>query len=361
MLAMHSDDERVVRLLARPLDDGRVEVGLQQRSDAHTWGEIVLPDARFLRANSPAGEWRSSSALQLPSSGRPLVCVVTHGAPGDRFWEKTHAAMEAAASASVLQLRIENHEAGLDRAAAIRSCVADGAVAIATTLTQVDALSSALAETKEAGVRLVTFNSGEDLAISVGSRFHISLHETVAGRRAGEFLDRREFDGAVLCVIHESDNLALDRRCDGLAARVGREREVRRVAVHETGVADLDGTRTALSAALDQGGVGAIVTLNGVIGHVAAALVSERNIDVMVGTFGSDESLIQSVADGDLHFVISDQPVIQATITISTVEELLQGRWSEAERIVEGTTRIQIDPVAVNRKRARELIGTPAP
>ncbi|MXV80716.1 MAG: hypothetical protein F4X58_11900, partial [Chloroflexi bacterium] len=58
-----ANDEPEVRLLARPLEDGRVEVGLQQRADAAGWGEIALPDARFLRPDAATGKWRTSSPL----------------------------------------------------------------------------------------------------------------------------------------------------------------------------------------------------------------------------------------------------------------------------------------------------------
>ena len=46
------------------LDDGRVEVAVQQRDADGGWGELQRPDARFLPADV-SGEWRMSSPVGL--------------------------------------------------------------------------------------------------------------------------------------------------------------------------------------------------------------------------------------------------------------------------------------------------------
>ena len=61
-----SGDE--VRILARHLEDGRTEVALQLRGDDRAWGETVRPENRFLPADSEAGRWRSSTAIQIEDS-----------------------------------------------------------------------------------------------------------------------------------------------------------------------------------------------------------------------------------------------------------------------------------------------------
>ena len=61
-----SGDE--VRILARHLEDGRTEVALQLRGDDRAWGETVRPQNRFLPADSEAGRWRSSTAIQIEDS-----------------------------------------------------------------------------------------------------------------------------------------------------------------------------------------------------------------------------------------------------------------------------------------------------
>ena len=52
-----------VRIVARKLADGRVELGLQQRGDEGVWGETRLPRARLLPTTAQVGRWLSSSPL----------------------------------------------------------------------------------------------------------------------------------------------------------------------------------------------------------------------------------------------------------------------------------------------------------
>ena len=352
LLSNPADSPAEVRLVARPLADGRVEVGLQQRPAADGWGGIALPDARFLRPDAATGKWRTSSPLTLERSEPALVCMVTHSRPGDRFWERVHATAASAAERASFQLRIHGEPDGATRARLIRDCLAEGAVAIATTLSDSEALAEALLETRESGVELVTFNSGADEARAVSSRFHVALNETAAGRQAANLLLELELNGEILCVVHEANNLGLDRRCNGLANTARGTHRVSRLEAHETGVSDLDGTLAAITARIDEGGVGAVVALNGVIGRAAAERIEERGLDIVVGTFGSDPSLLPLVADGRLLFVVSDRPVMQASLTISAVEELLYGAWNDESVIGENTTRLQIDPVLIDRDAA---------
>ncbi len=53
-----------VRIVARRLDDGRVEFGLQQRGDG-SWGGRLLPSRRFFPPDATVGRWLSSSRLVL--------------------------------------------------------------------------------------------------------------------------------------------------------------------------------------------------------------------------------------------------------------------------------------------------------
>lgn len=60
-----------VRIVARKLSDGRIEFGLQQQTDATTWGARVLPSDRYFPTGAAVGEWLVSSpvALRVRGSG----------------------------------------------------------------------------------------------------------------------------------------------------------------------------------------------------------------------------------------------------------------------------------------------------
>lgn len=57
-----------VRIVARKLDDGRVESGLQQRLADNSWSDRMLPSRRFFPTTATAGRWLASSALALRTS-----------------------------------------------------------------------------------------------------------------------------------------------------------------------------------------------------------------------------------------------------------------------------------------------------
>lgn len=59
--ALHTDIE--ARIGARWLPDGRVEIGLQVRSDDGAWGEPLLARKRLLPVSARSARWRSSSPI----------------------------------------------------------------------------------------------------------------------------------------------------------------------------------------------------------------------------------------------------------------------------------------------------------
>ncbi|MCY3661272.1 MAG: hypothetical protein OXH28_00430 [bacterium] len=54
-----------VRIVARLLDDGDVEFGLQQQQEDGSWGDRILPRARLFPVATPAGRWLVSSPVTL--------------------------------------------------------------------------------------------------------------------------------------------------------------------------------------------------------------------------------------------------------------------------------------------------------
>ena len=54
-----------VRIVARKLDSGRVEFGLQQRQPDNAWGDRQLPRVRFFPTTAAVGRWLVSSSLRL--------------------------------------------------------------------------------------------------------------------------------------------------------------------------------------------------------------------------------------------------------------------------------------------------------
>ena len=65
-------DSTTVRIVARKLESGRIEFGLQQRQ-GDTWGDRQLPRVRFFPTTATVGNWLASSALDLPAGEVRIV------------------------------------------------------------------------------------------------------------------------------------------------------------------------------------------------------------------------------------------------------------------------------------------------
>lgn len=211
-------DGETVRIAAQRVADGGVRVALQQQIDG-AWGERQRPALSVLPVSAPVGEWRASSALttigaRVPDA--PLFCIVAHGARDDFFWRMLRGFSRQAAIDLGINVRFSQSLEGADQAAEIDRCSADGASVIASTLADPDAVRPSLLAAKEAGARVITFNSGPELAESVGSEMHIALDDAAAGRLAAEELNRAGITGPVACLIHEAENVGLEARCDAL-------------------------------------------------------------------------------------------------------------------------------------------------
>ena len=377
-----------VRVVARQLDDGRVEVGLQTRPvdsqaqleglDSVGWSDRLLPRSRLIPADATSGRWYISSAVTIeieeptpPSvaeigpfeiSGTPTVsrpfdsdtvfCVVTHGEPGDFFWFQVYSAMLDAQRWNGIELRAEMYTDSADQAEGIRRCVEDGAAAIATTLADPDVLLPALSEASEAGVRVVTFNSGADRATDVGSIAHVSLDEMAVGRIAAEQFLERGVSGDILCVIHEPSNTGLEQRCDSL------ERAYDAGSVIRVRVSDADDS-VAMIAAQATEGVGAAVALNANTAFDMVEALSEDRPDIVLAAVSADFPMpLAMLYSGRLSFVLWSHALEQGYLTTTA---LLYGHgtpFPTETGLFQGATLISIQPSVVTEEAVRALFDS---
>ncbi len=225
MLDQSMGDERrtagvTVRVAALKRDNGSVVFAIEAKGADGRWRSPQLPRLRVLSADAPSGHWLASSAVELPSlaAGAPLFCVVTHGSRQDRYWQVARAYMHISAHVTDTNWRYEAHLDGADQAAAIDQCSADGAAVIASTLADPDAVTDSLLAAKQAGARIVTFNSGGSFAEAAGSEIHVALDDREAGAAVGRRINQLGITGPIACVIHEANNVGLVERCEGLEA-----------------------------------------------------------------------------------------------------------------------------------------------
>ncbi|MDE2745923.1 MAG: substrate-binding domain-containing protein [Chloroflexota bacterium] len=338
-----------VRIVARKLDDGRVEVALQTRLadpqgqleglDRPGWSERLTPQYRFLPGDAPTNRWLSSSSVTIhvdepshpsvaeigpfeisgtPTVSRPfdrdtLFCVLTHGVQEDFFWFQLYSALLDAQRWNNIALRAEMHEHGADQADAIRRCVADGAAAIATTLADPDVLQPALDEANDAGVRVITFNSGSERATEVGSIAHVSLDEAAVGRTAAEQFQEREVSGDILCIIHEPSNTGLEQRCDALEGAYDAGSVIRvRISDTEDSLARITAQATET--------VGGAIALNANTAYLMAEALSAARPDIVLAAVSADfPTPLAMLHSGRLSFVLWSHALEQGYLTTTAL------------------------------------------
>ncbi len=257
------------------------------------------------------------------ASDEPLFCQISHSGQVienrlDLFWGLSAEVSAAAAAQLGVNLEVSAHSTAAAQAAAIRECVAEGASVIATTLVEPDVLSPAIEEALAADVTVVSFNSGAEVAESVGTALHIALDDHEAGRIAGEEFNRRGVEGTVLCVLHEPHNVGLHDRCNGFE-------EVYEGSVERWSAEDPEAVWDELAARLGAGDISAILTLSVQSAWDARITRAIHGIDVEIAAFGFSVGLAQSVADGSVMFSILDHPEMQAYL--SAVASVIAERW----------------------------------
>lgn len=278
-----------------------------------------------------------------------LYCVISHGSDEDLFWGLSAETSVAAAGALGINLRSEVHFTGLDQAEAVRRCVADGAVAIATTLAEPDALKPAVQEALAAGVPVISFNSGAEVAAEVGTALHLSLDDYEAGRVAGREFNARGVEGHLLCVIHEPENQGLHDRCDGLE-------EAFAGTVERWSMTDRETTVEELHARLREGDVNGVLALSSSVGVESRRAVFRYDRSLPLASFGFSRLIAEHVVDGRMMFAIFDHPEIQSYI--AAVGTLLVERLRIDPMAYFNSTQVLITPAAVNAEEMQSLLDS---
>jgi simple sugar transport system substrate-binding protein len=156
----------------------------------------------------------SADTVDVTAGEDVTIAVITHG-DGGVFWSVFQKGAEDAGKALGITVKYQgSNNTGTDQASMINQAVADGVDGLAVSLADPDAVRDAVKAATDAGIPLVTTNSGSDLYKEFGAFTHIGQDEFTAGAGAG---DKFNDAGAkvLLCAKQEQTNTGLDARCEG--------------------------------------------------------------------------------------------------------------------------------------------------
>jgi simple sugar transport system substrate-binding protein len=251
------------------------------------------------------------------------IAVVTHGQASDPFWSVVKNGVDQAAEDLGVTVTYNAPEEfdPVALAQMIEAAVADEPDGIVISNPDPDALGGAIQAAHDAGIPILSINSGSDAFEDLGLLTHIGQTEFEAGVGAGERMAEAGVTNT-LCVNQEVGNAALDLRCEGFAEGLG-DIPSEMIVVDLT---DPTGAQAAVEAALDENpDVDGILTL-GPTGAdpTLAALEAAGRDDIQMATFDLSENVLTAIDEGRMLFAIDQQQYLQGYLGVQTMTLFVQ-------------------------------------
>lgn len=285
-----------------------------------TWG-VVLGASALLALAACGGSSDSSTeseeataedSAEVTAGEDITIAVITHGDDGV-FWSVAQKGAEAAGAALGITMNYQGaNNNAQDQAQMIEQAVTDGVDGIAVSLADPKALEGALKKVVEAGIPLITLNSGSDLFKGLGAITHVGQDETVAGNGAGERL--KAAGGTVLlCAKQEQSNVALEERCNAAAETFGGKV----IQITTSGDADRVAQQAEIKAALDADpSINAFLGTGPVIAVDGANAAAELGRSMPMGGFDLSTEILDYIGQDKLTFTIDQQQFLQGYLAV---------------------------------------------
>jgi simple sugar transport system substrate-binding protein len=271
----------------------------------------VLTGCGSSNSSSPSA---GSSTGGSSSSGSFRIDVITHGAPGDSFWDVVKAGAVQAGKDENVDLHYQSDPDVGKQATLIDNAVAAGTNGLVVSMANPDGLEKSIKAAVAAGVPVVTINSGIDQWQQFGAITHVGQSETLAGKAAGDQLNSAGVKNA-LCVIQEAGNVGLEQRCAGAASTFSGK--LTNLQVDNT---DLAGSEATMESKLQADPtIDGILALGGDMSGQAVKAVANTGAKVTVGTFDVNADVAQNIVDGKLLFAVDQQPYAQGYLGVTAV------------------------------------------
>jgi simple sugar transport system substrate-binding protein len=250
--------------------------------------------------------------VQLTQGTDLTIAMVTHG-DGGSFWSVAKKGAEDGAKAMGVELKYsESNNDPEEQAQLIEGAVTEGVDGLAVSAPNPDAIKGAVQQAVDAGIPVITLNSGAEESADLGAITHVGQTETIAGEGAGAKLKEA---GAtkMLCIIHEQGNVGLNQRCEGAKTGFGGDVENLQVA----GTADVSTSLTEIQSKLESdSSVDAVLALNPDIAMAARDAAQGANSEATVATFDLSGDVVKAIKDGSILFAVDQQQYLQGYLPI---------------------------------------------
>lgn len=259
----------------------------------------------------------SSAALAMLATGAMAerYVMITHTQGTDPFWPVVEKGGRDAAKAIGADFEYNFDPSGdmAGMAKLIEAAAATQPDGIVVSLPDPDALGGAIRAAVDAGIPVITMNSGLEASAGVGALMHVGQPERLAGEKAGA---RAMAEGVTkgLCLNQEAFNTALVDRCTGYFDAMGKD--LNQIDVSND-VAQIK-TRTAAALQADSD-IDGVLAVGPHVCDAAAEAVEEVGADVHLACFDLSPEVIKLIEQGKVAYTIDQQQYLQGYMPVVTL------------------------------------------
>ncbi|MCU1579008.1 MAG: Simple sugar transport system substrate-binding protein [Rhodoglobus sp.] len=274
------------------------------------WLPIVLAVPLALAGCSAAvGTSDPSAAGAKPDIN---IQIVTHGSPGDTFWDVVKSgAMQAGKDLGVTVTYQSDGDAS-KQSQLIDAAIATKPDGLVVSMANPDGVQDAIKRAVAAGIPVIVTNKGDSRWQEVGAETYVGQSELVAGQEVGKRLKTAGLKN-VLCVIQEVGNTGLQDRCKGVAQELGGV--TTNIQVDGANVADAQ--NVIKSALLADPSIDGVVTLNSPISPAASQAIKEASSSAKLAGFELSTDVLTMIEKGDMLFAVDQQPYLQGYLPVT--------------------------------------------
>ena len=273
---------------------------------------------------------------------------VTHGQAQDGFWGVVRNGVKAGAADMGVTATYNAPSAESDMpgmVSLIDAAIAKNPTGLVVSIPNPDALGPAIKKAVDAGIPVVSMNSGSDVFRDLGVLAHVGQTEYEAGLGAGARFKAAGVKNAV-CFNQEVGNQALTLRCNGFFKGL-------------TGnISDPAGMQAAIEAALQADAtIDGILTLGPSVAKPALDAVAASGKTIHLATFDLSADVLTAIKDGKMDFAIDQQQFLQGYLPI-----VILTNYAETKNLPTGNGQglMMTGPGVVTQEDAEAVIGLAA-
>jgi ABC-type sugar transport system substrate-binding protein len=276
------------------------------------WVPVVLATAIALAGCSSTDSGAGSTPSPSGGTGKAInIAVVTHGGPGDTFWDVVKSGAMRGAKDLGVTVNYQSDGDAVKQSQLIDAAVAAKPDGLIVSMANPDGVKQAVQAAVAAGIPVIAINKGDKVWQQFGAQTYVGQSELVAGHQVGERLKAAGLKN-VICVIQEVGNTGLQDRCQGISESLGGV--TKNIQVDGANVADAQ--NVIKSALLADPTIDGVVTLNSPITPAATQAIAEANSTAKVAAFELSTDVLKLVEDHKVLFAVDQQPYLQGYLPV---------------------------------------------